>query len=327
MLISLIVPFYNLEVYARETLRSIVAARQALGPQRSETEVICVDDGSADGTGRILDEMSDAAGFRVIHQRNGGEGSARNAGIEAAVGEYLLFLDGDDVLLDNALVTAVDLLRGNPGVDIVAMRLETFADGGSTPDPVAAGEERRYDLRQEIPSEVICRQGVTPTLFRRSALGDLRFSELPLGADREYVMLALSKAGSIVCSNAVVEGYRLRKGSMARAEWAPAKIRSLNDHACRGLAALASSGRRVGLRGSGYLASLVVSEVPARMARLGADCGLDGLWRHWIESVAALPVRLLPAPVGFVRRLILSARWSRGLSVGVARLCRAMGLA
>lgn len=327
MRISLIVPFYNLEAYACETLDSIVAARQALGPRASEVEVICVDDGSADGTGRILDERSGAAGFRVLHKSNGGEGSARNAGIGMATGDFLMFLDGDDVLLENALVVAVGLLDGNADADIVAMHYVTFADGGATPVPVSACETRRVDLREEIPSEIICRQGVTPTLFRRSALGTLRFSELSLGADREYVMSALAKAESIVRSNAVVEGYRLRRDSMARAVWTPVKIRSLNDHACRGLAALAASGRRIGRRGSGYLASLVVSEVPARLARLGRVDGFGELWRHWMASVAGLPTAILPASVRIVRRLILSAGWSRRLSIGVARLCRALNLA
>lgn len=327
MLISLIVPFFNLEAYARETLRSVVAARQALGSRSSEIEVVCVDDGSTDGTGRILDEMSEEFGFLVVHKPNGGEGSARNAGIAASTGDYLLFLDGDDILLENALVVSTELIREDPGAGVIAMRYATFADGGAVPAPAASGEVQRYDLRQEIPSELICRQGVTPTLFRRETLGGLRFSDLPLGADREFVMAVLSKAESLVSSDAVVEGYRLRGGSMARAAWTPVKIRSLNDHACRGLAALAGCGRRVGRAGAGYLASLVVSETPARIARLKSDDDVPGLWRHWIESVASLPADMLPISVRLVRRLILSVGRSRGLSIGVARLCRVSGLA
>lgn len=328
MLISLIVPFYNLAPYVGDALGGIAAARRALGDDRDDVEVVCVDDGSTDGTGAALDEYGRGAPWlRVVHKPNGGEGSARNAGIAATSGEYLMFADGDDVLLSNALTVAVRLARAHSKADIIGMRYAVFADGDSIPEPADGTAVKDLDTRQCVPAELLCRLGVFPTLFRRLTFAGLRFSALSLGADREYVMAALARAELVVASDAVVEGYRIRNGSMAHAKWTVRKVGSLNDHAANGLAALAASGKRIDAAGAGYVASLVVSEVPARLARLGKADGVEGLWRHWIESVRALPVGMLPPRVRVMRRLVLSFAASPAVSIGMARVCRALGVA
>ena len=91
MKFSVIVPVYN----AAPTLRRCVES--VLGQTFADFELILVDDGSRDESGRICDEYASADGrVRVIHKPNGGVSSARNAGIEAARGEYLVFVDSDD---------------------------------------------------------------------------------------------------------------------------------------------------------------------------------------------------------------------------------------
>ena len=326
MLISLIVPVYNLKAYLPETVASVVEARRGLGEDASEIEVVFVDDGSTDGSGDLLDSLAAGHGFQVVHTPNGGEGSARNAGLERATGRYLMYLDGDDVLLPNALMTAVRLAGGFPLADVIGMRFAAFVDGAPIPAPVCSEKARSFDTTASLPTELVSGLSVFPTLFRRSAVDGLRFSDLPLGADREYVFAALARARQVVLSDAVVEGYRVREGSMARARWTVRKIRSLNDHAAHGLASLAASGKRVESAGVRAVAGHVVSEVPARLARLGDEEGACELWRHWMASVADLPVAILPGSVRLVRRLILSAGWSRGLSIGVARICRAVNM-
>lgn len=91
MLISIIVPIYNIAPYIRACLDSCVEQTYR------DIEVICVDDGSTDESGYIADEYAaHDKRFRVIHKANGGLPSARKAGIEAAKGEYVFHLDGDD---------------------------------------------------------------------------------------------------------------------------------------------------------------------------------------------------------------------------------------
>lgn len=92
-LISVIVPVYNVENYLHKCVDSILA--QTL----NDFELILVDDGSPDNCGDICDEYAKKDGrVRVIHKQNGGVSSARNAGIELAKGEWLCFVDGDDVI-------------------------------------------------------------------------------------------------------------------------------------------------------------------------------------------------------------------------------------
>ncbi len=92
--LSVIVPFYNVQTYAPDTLRSLRANA------REDFEFILVDDCSTDGTYDILRlARDDIPGAVVIrHEQNGGLATARNTGLDAATGEYLTFLDGDDWL-------------------------------------------------------------------------------------------------------------------------------------------------------------------------------------------------------------------------------------
>lgn len=326
MLISLIVPVYNLEACLPETVASVVEARRVLGEDASEIEVIFVDDGSTDGSEAMLDAAAVEWGFQVIHKPNGGEGSARNAGIERASGRYLMYLDGDDILLPNALAEAFARIREFPEADAFSFRFAAYPDGGRRPEPVG-GASRMISTASEIPAEPILRFGVFPSLFRREAAPDLRFSALPLGADREYVLSFLARARAVVLSDALVGGYRQRVGSMAHVRWDARKIGSLGDHAVNALLALAASGKRLDRKGTGYLASLVVSEVPARLARLGKEDDGGAAWSHWIVLVRRLPASVLPLSVRLMRRVVLLVGWSRVLSIGVARLGRFVGIA
>lgn len=90
-LVSVVIPVYNVAPYLRQCLDSV--AGQTLG----ELEVICVDDGSTDESPEILAEYARRdPRFRVLTRKNAGPGTARNAGLDAAQGEYLIFLDSDD---------------------------------------------------------------------------------------------------------------------------------------------------------------------------------------------------------------------------------------
>ncbi|MFH8368488.1 glycosyltransferase family 2 protein [Streptomyces sp. NPDC018031] len=113
--LSVIVPFYNVQTYAPDTLRSLRANA------RDDFEFILVDDCSADGTPEILEraERELPGAVLVRHEKNGGLATARNTGLDAANGEYLTFLDGDDwlapgyyeQLLDAIEELGVDFLR------------------------------------------------------------------------------------------------------------------------------------------------------------------------------------------------------------------------
>ena len=97
---SIIIPVYNCEKYISECLDSCL--EQELPSE--EYEIICIDDGSTDQSPQILDAYEAKHGnVKVIHKENGGVSTARNAGIEAACGEYIWFVDADDLVQENVL--------------------------------------------------------------------------------------------------------------------------------------------------------------------------------------------------------------------------------
>lgn len=105
MLFSVIIPIYKVEKYLRSCLDSV------LNQGFADYQVIMVDDGSPDGCPAIVDEYAARDGrFVAIHKQNGGLVSARKTGIEAAAGDYVVYLDSDDRLADNALQQAADII-------------------------------------------------------------------------------------------------------------------------------------------------------------------------------------------------------------------------
>lgn len=103
---SIIIPTYNRSRFLAEAIDS------ALNQTYSNVEVIVVDDGSTDGTPQLLERYGGK--IRVVRQANGGCASARNAGIESAGGEYLVFLDSDDRLMPEKLAREIAILNARP---------------------------------------------------------------------------------------------------------------------------------------------------------------------------------------------------------------------
>lgn len=94
--VSVVVPIYNVEKYLKQCVDSL------LNQTLKDIEIILVDDGAKDGSGKIVDEYKNKfTNVKVIHQANGGLGPARNTGIENATGEYIAFVDGDDWVQSN----------------------------------------------------------------------------------------------------------------------------------------------------------------------------------------------------------------------------------
>ena len=106
--LSIIVPVYNVEEYIQKCINSILSQNYL------DFELILIDDGSTDNSGKICDEFaSENKKIKVIHQENGGLSNARNTGIKNAVGHYLWFIDSDDWIVGNAFSIIVQELKEN----------------------------------------------------------------------------------------------------------------------------------------------------------------------------------------------------------------------
>ncbi len=132
--VSIVVPIYNVERYLAECVASLIS--QTL----EGIEIILVDDGSTDSSGRLADELSESdSRIRVIHQANGGLGSARNTGIAHATGEYVGFVDSDDYVLSDMFERLYEMAI-REGVDIVVSGHRDVCNGVAVkvkPHPLA----------------------------------------------------------------------------------------------------------------------------------------------------------------------------------------------
>ena len=119
--ISIIVPVYNVEKYLRECLDSISQLKAF------SWEAILVDDGSTDASGQICDEYATQdSRFRVIHQKNAGVSAARNAGLDAAKGDWIWFVDSDDSINPDFEISNPEVLDD---ADYVLFDMRKFHDG------------------------------------------------------------------------------------------------------------------------------------------------------------------------------------------------------
>jgi len=135
--VSVIVPVFNGERYLAEALESI------FGQTRPPAEVIVVDDGSTDRTAEVAGRFP----VRCLHQENRGVAAARNAGVQAAAGDLLAFLDHDDLWIADKLERQLATLAAQPELDMVFGHVEQFFC------PSLSAEERaRYRLPPPMPA-------------------------------------------------------------------------------------------------------------------------------------------------------------------------------
>jgi glycosyltransferase involved in cell wall biosynthesis len=177
LVVSVIVPTYERAQIIKPTLKSI------LNQNYPNVELIVIDDGSTDNTQEIINDIATEYS-RVINyykKENGGCASARNLGMEIATGDYIVFLDSDDCLVQNALVSLVDTLEKNDADFVYSPAIEVYKDGVEIINlPVAAGRPENFSHDHFLNTNV--RTG--SWLFKREILKtvdkqdvDLRYNE------------------------------------------------------------------------------------------------------------------------------------------------------
>ena len=211
--LTIIVPVYNAEDYLSRCLDSI------LNQDMPSYEVILVDDGSTDSSALICDRYSATdSRFRTIHKPNGGVSSARNAGLNLAKGEYVMFVDSDDELAPGALTF---MTSGLDGEDFVLGGFIEYI--GEIPNrnvaPTASVSYSEAGLSDFFDANIRrnCEMLDAPwaKMFRRKALGNLRFNEsLNYAEDKLFVFEFLSICRSIRTCKETVYNYYLRAGSL-----------------------------------------------------------------------------------------------------------------
>lgn len=222
--VSVIVPVYNVERWLPECLDSVLSQTMA------EFEVLCVDDGSTDGSGAILEEYRRRdARIKVFRQRNAGAGPARNHGLDEASGEYVVFMDPDDYYpSDDVLEKLYKAVKDN-ACHIAGGRLRQFTDDGDgkAESWIAGDPFPRYGMvpyrEYQSPYWYYC------YIYSRQLIerGCLRFPAYRRFQDPPFFIKAMSAAGDFLAMEDVVYCWRT---SHKKVDWDADDCRLLREH-------------------------------------------------------------------------------------------------
>lgn len=210
--ISIIVPVYNVENYLRECLDSISQLKAF------SWEAILVDDGSTDTSGQICDEYAKLdSRFRVIHQKNVGVSAARNAGLDAAKGEWIWFVDSDDSINPDFEFSNPEVLND---ADYVLFDMRKFRDGEELnsldhqKSTVKCTDLSKNDFLCKYQCNHHQRLFYKKTLVMIEHHQRLAFSlGTRVGEDLEFQYKYLTRCQRPARLDAVLYNYRLREGS------------------------------------------------------------------------------------------------------------------
>lgn len=215
MKFSIILPIYKVEKYLRPCVDSI------LKQTYNDFEIILVDDGSPDSSPKICDEYAAIdSRVKVIHKPNGRQADARNVGLEAALGDYICYVDSDDYLVDNKVLQLLaNKTKDNP--DIVHYKFkEWFESEGRVADC-----KFNYKVPTEGRSvaEIYCDlidndayyNSAWSKIIRRDLLmaNNIRFEKGIVGEDNEWYYHVVMVAKSLVLVDEPLYIYRRRQGS------------------------------------------------------------------------------------------------------------------
>lgn len=184
--VSVVIPTYNRLGYLMEALESVF--RQSRPPD----EVIVVDDGSTDGTEEAITELGHRV--RYLRQRNAGPGAARNRGLRAVQGEWITFLDSDDLWMPDTVARQIEFCERNPGLDFVFGLMALFDATSEASEPeildrsvYAYCQAHAADLRDL--HLCLLKTNPVPTstvMFRRSAMERVGFFREDLRCAEDY---------------------------------------------------------------------------------------------------------------------------------------------
>lgn len=207
-MISVIVPVYNVELYLRQCLESLLAQTY------SDYEVICVNDGSTDGSRDILSEYEEKyPKIKVIDRENGGLSAARNTGLESETGDYVVFVDSDDWVEPTMLARLAEESNGEDMICFACRRTDNNTYDTLFPEQ---SDGWNYYNRHALEHHEVPFVCVWQRCYRREFLeeNNLRFRDGILHEDNEFTPRACLKSKRVKVIPNVLYNYRIRSGSI-----------------------------------------------------------------------------------------------------------------
>ena len=232
-LISVIVPIYKVQDYLKECIESII------NQTYSDIEVILVDDGSPDRCPQMCDEWAKRdSRIRVVHKKNGGLSSARNAGLDVAKGEYISFVDSDDFICKDALENLYNRIKDDKSIGITSGLIYRYQDGSinnfkdqwlCSKEIVIPSSEFLLETMSQKTSYTVWNK-----LYRRDVIGNTRFRE---GRNNEDTLFMYDLGKNIAILNVCmveiphyVYYYRYREDSICTTAKIPLAIDILGNY-------------------------------------------------------------------------------------------------
>lgn len=227
-LVSAIVPVYNVERYLSECVNSI------RNQTYRELEIILIDDGSTDRSGEICDDFRKAdTRICVIHKENEGLGLTRDAGIDAAHGEWICFVDSDDIIHSEYVETLLRMsldnkcLSSHCGYQRFSDEVVKLQASGKDDLRIYKMDYRQYFLymfrypeRGHNPFAVPC------NIYHKSLFEEVRFGQLRFAEDSAFTprIIYAAKEGKIAVTDKVLYHYRQRQGSLLHSKVSLSRI-------------------------------------------------------------------------------------------------------
>lgn len=221
-MVSIVVPVYGVEKYIDECVKSLQ------NQTYENLEILLVDDGGKDRSAEICEQYAAKdSRIKVIHKKNGGAASARNVGIDAATGEYICFIDGDDLIEKDYVMHLWTALK-EADADISECGLYYMTKVDKSPIEIEElGVADRNEYLKRFTRQWTCAL-MTNKLFKRSVVGDVRFEEGHCIDDEFFTYLVVINSRSVVSTNVPLYYYRIRSSSVMQ-NIGPQKERVMMD--------------------------------------------------------------------------------------------------
>lgn len=228
MLISVIIPVYNVEKYIQNCVESLII------PDMNDVEILLIDDGSTDNSGNICDALAGKYNnIRVFHKKNGGLSDARNYGISKSTGSWISLIDSDDMVVPNYLNIMKKMINSLDR-DIFIFKYKKFDDGErifTVPNSFDASKLHKLSKPQAMFSLTKEKYGnyAWNKLYKRELFHDI---EYPIGKGYEDIFttyLLYEKAKNIALYEDILYFYRQRASSIVYEKQLDKKVLLFED--------------------------------------------------------------------------------------------------
>lgn len=207
---SVIIPNYNQQIYVQKAIQSV------LDQTCRDFELIVVDDGSTDASRSVIEKFKDRV--KIICQENKGLAAARNIGIQAARGEFVSFLDADDIWLPTYLETILSLITEHSGASIYYSRAQSIDNQGNALPQIFGASIHPVNTRADMFETLLKANYLIPSTItaRKDVIADAGYFDQTLSACEDWdLWLRIAPDHQFVGTNKILVRYRVHSESLS----------------------------------------------------------------------------------------------------------------